>query len=91
MTNREGPPQVNTGQVIDDLDEQLCDVRNGDTSPSALERLKALFLLLERLWVTNGEGKSEKWRDVAPSVNNDLKDAAGVLYNHGMIHEDIGK
>lgn len=91
MNYHERPPHENTGKAIDDYDEQLSEVRAGNTSADALELLKKLYLKLERLWVVRGEGKSEKWRDVAASVDHDLRDGAIILGERGMIDENIGK
>jgi hypothetical protein len=88
----ERQPQVGTGQAIDEFEEHLYEtVRGGDTSPGALQKLKELYLRLERLWVTRGEGKSAQWQKVASGVDASMRDGAVILGGRGMIHEDIGK
>lgn len=79
-----------TGGAIDSYLEQYERVTKGDESPGALQKLKELYVRLERLWVLMQHGRKTEWKEAQPAVDQGLRGGAVILGKHGMIEPKIG-
>ncbi len=76
--------------MIDTYLEQYEKVSGGDESPGALQRLKELYIKLERVWVLMQHGKKAEWKEAQPAVDQGLRGGAVILGKRGMIEPKIG-